>query len=101
MRIHRLLLTGLLFVTLLFGGLGSILKPKHKPVIIPDAAMTDSGMLVVAVPVDCEPHTQVFLNGRELRNRVDFRATPGGIYPLPGPYKVEWMAHRARHKVVF
>ncbi len=86
---------------MLLAGLGSILKPKHKPVIIPDAAMTETGMLIVAVPVECEPHVQVWLNLKELKNRVDFRATPGGIYPLPGPYRVEWMVHRSRHKVVF
>jgi len=82
-------------------GLGSILKARRKPVVIPDAAMNDDGMLVVAVPVDYEPGCQVWLNGKELKNRVDFRATPGGIYPLPGPYMVEWKAHRSRHKVAF
>jgi len=86
---------------LVLAGVPNPFKARRKPVTIPDAAMTDDGMLVVAVPVEHEPGVRVWLNGRELQNRIHFRATPGGIYPLPGPYMVEWKAHRSRHKVTF
>ena len=82
-------------------GVPNPFKARRKPFLIHDAAMDDDGKLSVAVPVEYEPGVRVWLNGRELRNRIDFRATPGGIFPLPGPYMVEWKAHRSRHRVTF
>jgi len=83
-------------------GLPKLFKSRHKPVVFEDAAMIpETGMLVVAVPVEFQAGTRVWLNGKELRKDIDFRVTQGGLFPLPGPYMVEWKAHRSRHKVTF
>lgn len=83
-------------------GIRTVFKARHKRILIHDADMDPStGKLTVAVPVEYQPETKVWLNGKELRINVDFRVTLGGIFPLPGPYRVEWMVHRSRHRVEF